>query len=644
MRGRPPKKIAPKEKVPSQTSPESLPIREDSLDQLRLAARVKLRDSDLTSDNSLYRYHPEKFLQQELHIALFPEYSLDWVRDIATSWLHLHAREMFGRGAGLSEIREFCQRERPDLPEWTPDLPPVTNTYIFQGGSGLGKSVVVSGILLWALHVSSAFTGVVYAPIKDQAMRTTWRYIDAYTGGQWPGINADQLRYILLARKGGGKDPAIDLGPTRSIVTKATTQGTAAVQGQHAIDSSTPGDFATSIHIFEEADAISDRAIFDAVKTMTDKGVALWIICLNPATSVAPVQQLTGRNVRRYILSVLDHPNVREGRIVVPGASDRGWVESKLDNWAISVPEHDMRQATFELSWMRGRIWKPLAPWYWRVLGLVPPSGAGDSAVPDELYLVASSKAWREQFERSDPIRATIGVDVARSDAGDGDSGSIALRWRGCVRVAHRIQEKDTRGYVTAILNLLQSLQTFGCREVAIRIDNGGGFGGGIRDQLVDHSIGNAFVTYSVICYDFGGRSSNPRKAGNWITEAYLAITQDLLAGYCLIDPPIELRQDLCGRKLRWESITVDGGKADTVLLEQKKEFRQRNGRSPDDGDAVALACYPWLDVDGRGADFGLTRWGYTIPEQSLGYQPPPWELAEGFASPEGGILSRWRR
>ena len=633
----------------SQLFPAQLPIREDSFDQLRLAALARLKDS-APKTSPEYRYSPEAFLQEELKIVLSDGYSLDWVRDLATSWLHLHAREMFGRGAGLSEIRDFCTRERPDLPVWTPDLPPIINTYIFQGGSGLGKSVVVSGLLLWAVHVSPAFTGVVYAPIKDQAMRTTWRYVDAYLEGQWPGIDASTFRYILVARKGGSKDPAIDLGPTRSITTKATTQGTAAVQGQHAIDSPTPGEFATSIHIFEEADAISDRAIFDAVKTMTDKGVALWIICLNPATSVAPVQQLSGRNVRRYVLSVLDHPNVREGRIVIPGASDRGWVESKLDNWALSVPAHDPKQATFELPWIPGKIWKPLAPWFWRVLGLVPPSGAGDSAVSDELYLSAAVRSWREIFDRSDPTRATIGVDVARSDAGDGDSGSIALRWRGCLRVAHRIQEKDTRGYVTAILNLLQSLQSFGCREVAIRIDNGGGFGGGVRDQLVDHSIGEMFSTYHVICHDFGGRSSNLRRAGNWVTEAYLAIAQDLLAGYCLVDPPVELRQDLCGRRLRWESVTVDGGKADTVLLEPKKDFRQRNGRSPDDGDAVALACYPWQDLDARGADFGLTRWGQVLSEDRpvsagfvLGYTPPPWELEESFGD-GGGILSRWRR
>jgi hypothetical protein len=468
----------------------------------------------------------------------------------------------------------------------------------------MGKSVVTAGLLLWAAYVSKSFTGVVYAPVIDQAFRTTWRYLDMFADGIWSGVQSEKLVKFRNARKGAQKAPAIELSAAHSISTKAVGQDATRVQGQHAV--ATAGGFTSAVHVFEEADAISDRAVFDSVKTMVGKGVALWIICLNPATATAPVQSLGGDTVRRWELSVLEHPNVKTGKDIIPGASNRAWVENVIQDWAEEVSDHDPRFGTFSLPWdPLSRIYKPHPPWYWRVLGRVPPTGGGDSAVPEALYLTACQRDWKSVLKSSSKVRATIGVDVARSY--DGDSGSIVLRWAGCIRVVARIREKDTRPYVRQIRNLLQDIWERGCREVSIRIDAGGGFGGGVRDQLVDHAIAEDFKVWDVRLCDFGGVPAEPRKTKNWVTEAYLAVAKDLQE-LALISPPPELRMDLCGRKLRWEVATVEGGKVDVVMLESKDKFRERVGRSPDDGDAVALACWPWQDMD--------ASWEEDLPQQ----------------------------
>lgn len=551
-----------------------------------------------------YRFHPEDFLQEQLSIRLYEGFSLDWVRDIATGWLHGHARQAYAKG---KDPITACKSVRPDLEPWEPGMP-VVNTFVMQGGSGLGKSVVLSGILLWAAVVSESFVGAVYAPFVDLAYRNCWRYLDAYMSGSWEGSNAALLSPLLRYRKGKESDPSLEISSLKSISTKATNQGAARVQGQHAIVGSGQRSV-SSVHLFDEADKIDDPEVFNSVKTLVDKGVALWLISLNPMTPTAPVQDLRGPSVKRYELSVLDHPNVVTGRDVIPGASNREWVEQKLGDWAEEVSEHDVRAGTFELPWLPGRIFKPLAPWWWRVVGVVPPSGGGDSAVSEALYLTACSRDAVRLWEASDPTRGTIGVDVAQSDAGHGDSGAIARLWRGCLHVVDRVHQKDSRLYGFKLIERLTEMARGGCREVEVRIDAGGGFGRDVYNQIADHDVGGLFDIYRVVLRDFGGVSPEPRRYKNWITWAYCSI-EEVLQHASVVNPPKELRQDLCARKLRWGTETINGGKVDVVYLQPKKEFREDRGRSPDDGDAVALACAPWTGPIGGFESFDGRRWG----------------------------------
>lgn len=593
---------------------------------------------------SEYRFRPEAFLVEQLNVRLYAGFTLEQAREVAIGWLHGHAREVHARG-GDPEL--FCARARPDLPAWRPGMS-VVNTFVLQGGAGLGKSVLVAALLLWAGWVSESFTGVVYAPFVDQAYRTTWRYLDVFMQGGWDGCLSEQFRPLLDGRKGAEKDPGIELGPLWSIATKATNQGSARVQGSHAIAGdarfleesqlvASASRLAASVHVFEEADAIDDPGVFDAVKTMTDKGVSLWFCCLNPVTVGAPVQSLQGPKTRKYELSVLSHPNVLAGRDVIPGASNRAWVEGKLGpgGYAEEVSQHDPTRGTFELSWLPGRIWRPHAPWYSRVLGQVPPQGGSDRPVPEAVYLAACARDAAQVRAATSPVRGTLGVDVARSAEGDGDAGEICRRWRGCVELTDTIRQQDSRPYVSAIIRNLEEMADHGCEEVEIRIDNGGGFGGAVRDQIVDHDISQRFRSYRVVLIDFGGSPRDVRRHKNWVTQAYLAVA-DVLLTSALVGASRELREDLCGRELRWGEVVLAGARVDVVYLEPKESFGKRfRGRSPDKGDAVALACDPWQDFEVVFAAYDGRRWGGASRSTSAadvghagqpGHEEDPWE------------------
>lgn len=609
-----------------------------------------------------YRFHPERFLQEILGVRLFPGFSLDWVRDAAIAWLHGHARDRYQRTG--EDPAPLCLQLRPDLPPWRPGQP-VQNTIILQGGAGLGKSVVAAALLVWALRVSRSLTGAVYAPIVSQAYATSWRYVDAYLTGGWSGARADLLTDILMGRKGKEGNPSIELGPLRSVVTKATLTGSTRIQGAHAIANVSGPYPPASFHLFEEADAIEDASLFDTIKTYVDKGVGLWILCLNPATATAPVQALQGPSVIRHEISVLNSPNVVQGWDVIPGASNRGWVDGKLGTdssaWAVPVRDHDPGRGTFELPWRPGEIWEPRAPWYFRVLGKVPPGGAGDSVIPEALFLGACGLDGGSIYDASDGSFGTIGVDVAESEAGRGDRGSISRRWRGCLEVLDRPQQKDTRIYGFLILRRAEEMLQGGCRRLEIRIDAGGGFGRDVYNQLLDHPTLEAFPDGCTISlHDFGGHPSDPRAYGDWITEAYHGILADLQADWALLRPPPELRQDLCGRKLRWETVGLGKGRVDVVRLERKKLYRERNGRSPDDGDSLALACWKgpvlaggwearpanmrWQspgEGGGREEGEGQDPWR----GKSQLFKPPPWKEGGG-TDPDDEMESalRWSR
>jgi phage terminase large subunit len=161
-----------------------------------------------------------------------------------------------------------------------------------------------------------------------------------------------------------------------------------------------------------------------------------------------------------------------------------------------------------------------------------------------------------------------IGVDVGRY----GNDATIAYERRGALykKIVHAKKEKPI---VTAreIANKADSKSTM------INIDGGGLGAGGMIDTLQEMGYRN------VNEINYNGTPKNKKKYGNVITEMYFECKEKLINAS--IPSDAKLKQDLTGRLFGYD-------KKNRKVLEEKKEFKKRYKRSPDNGDALVAAAY----------------------------------------------------
>ena len=538
-----------------------------------------------------YYWHPERYGLYVLRLRMphgrpGVRYLLDALRAVAIAWLHMHARELVEAGKlDPEEVAAWCLARRPDLPPW--DGGPIRNVIVLQGGHKLGKSVLAALVLLWLVDVvPRGLLGTVYAPTVQAAAATVWRYVRQLLDGGFHGEGKSPRPRVLAALMGGDAQPRLSLHRGEGIRTRAVPRGgTASIQGLYG---------RIGVAVVEEAEGIQASEFYDALRTMMSGGIRLWILNANPESPVSPFQRLGGPTVERFALSGLEHPNVIEGRTVFPGAITRGWIDEQLDSsdpWAERVEEHNPEQGTIIIPWREG-IWRPHSTWFWRVAGVPPPNDDGDVWITGPLY----RRACEPAEPLADKNRATLGVDCA---GGGADRGVIARRWAGLYHIRRRIRAPETSRYVDAVHEELVTLLEGGCREVEIRVDNGGGYGLGVIDGVRSLPILDLFAEAVVVECHAQSPANDRRRFADRAAEGMGNLRADLLDGWRIVAPPPELEIDLTHRRAGWEVVSADGidGRPERIRVracEPKKRFQEREGRSPDDGDAMALAAAPW--------------------------------------------------
>jgi hypothetical protein len=180
-----------------------------------------------------------------------------------------------------------------------------------------------------------------------------------------------------------------------------------------------------------------------------------------------------------------------------------------------------------------------------------------------------SSLVAREAQQRTvenDPGAALImGVDIARF----GDDSSVVRFRQG--RDARSIRPVRWRGasLVESANKIAALIDKF--KPDAVCIDQG--MGSGVIDILRSRR-------YKVHEVAFGSKSSSP-EWGNKRVEMY-ALMRDWLVG-AAIDLSEELFEDITKVRYQYQ------GSGDKIILESKDELKKRIGRSPDEGDALAL-------------------------------------------------------
>jgi hypothetical protein len=440
-----------------------------------------------------------------------------------------------------------------------------------EAGHTVGKTFLASGIVN---HFFDCFPPAIcytFAPTYEQIHDLLWKEIKATRRGKGlPGRILDLGLHVADNHFAKGR-----------ATSNAGGQGTERAQGQH-------GPYL--LFVLDEAEGIADY-VYDAVKSMTSGGVSIVLMLANPRTRSSRFHRAAeGDTVANFRISCMYHPNVLSGGEIVPGAVQRRYVEQMIDDGqtqhAEVVDMHDDDSYTFELPWRPGVIYRPDHEFLFRVMGIAPANIADDVFVPTGRYDAAKKRPPAE----NNPIVARLGVDAARFGK---DMGTLYVHHNGRIYRAAQFAQQDSNAYVRAIRTEAIRLAKLGVKDIAFRVDGGGGFGSGVIDGLTaDLELRRMFSSYQVLEVHFNATPHDEAAYADLATEIY-GHTAEVLHRSALINPPNTLEADLCERKYSWATARSHDIKKDVKKIEPKEDFRKRMHRSPDDGDGCALACAP---------------------------------------------------
>lgn len=466
----------------------------------------------------------------------------------------------------LRQLHERDAYEKNLLPEsklkyWKPGQV-IQNVIRVEAGHTVGKTCLASGIVNHFFDNFTPCVGYCFAPSWEQIHDLLFKEIKAHRRDK--GLPGRIL------------DLALDAGDDHFIKGRATNndqgRGTERVQGQH-------GRY--NLYVLDEAEGVADF-VFDAIRSMTSGGISIVLMLANPRTRTSRFHAIAEEpHVVSFRMSCLNHPNVKAGREVVPGAVRRQYVEEMISAHCEESDRHDPDNFTFEVGWMPGKILLPDAEFMFRVLGIAPASLSDKTFVPVGRYESACNRTPLEDR----PQVARLGLDVARFGA---DSGTLYTRWNGRSYRAAKLTKLETLDYVAAIKSEAKKLKALGVTNLHLRVDGGGGFGGGVVDLTrADSELRQMFSEFKVFEIHFNGTVNDEKAYYDWITEA-TADVAETLKGLAVVKPPKELGADLCKREYEW----VNRSGIAVKKLVPKEKFRKMLNpeRSPDDGDGFVLA------------------------------------------------------
>lgn len=399
-------------------------------------------------------------------------------------------------------------------------------------GNGVGKSAVVSIIILWAATTFEDTKGVVTANTETQLKTKTWAEL-----GKWFHMFIGRELFRLTATALFSRDPdrertwRIDMVPW-------SEHNIVAFQGLH-------NEGKRLLIIFDEAAVIPDGIWEAGDGCMTDANTQrIWCVFGNPNAPTGRFRECFdgGRFSARW------HSRSVDSRTVT--FTDK----TESQNWIDDYGE--------DSDFVRIRV-----------RGVFPRSGTIQFIGLDLARAASQRDVAVHAF---DPL--LIGVDVARF----GDDESVIYFRKG--RDGRTIPPVRFRGVDTMTLASRVTESYLHYRADGVFVD-GGGVGGGVVDRLRQLRV-------PVIEVQFGGKSDNNFGAvesgimyANKRAEIWGSMKEWLATG-AIIDEP-QLINEIVGPEYGFNG-------RNEILLESKDAMRKRGVSSPDLADALALTfAYP---------------------------------------------------
>jgi len=407
-------------------------------------------------------------------------------------------------------------------------------------GHGIGKSALVSWLILWSMSTLEDTVGVVTANTEKQLTTKTWVQL-----AKWYRMFIGRELFKMTATALFSVDPEHER-TWRMDMVPWSERNTEAFAGLH-------NQGKRIVVVFDEASAIPD-VIWEVTEgALTDENTEIiWAVFGNPT-----------RNNGRF-------RDCFEG-----GRFERRWKHRRVDSREVSFTNKEQIN-----EWIADygedsdfvRI---------RVRGIFPRVDA-DSFISYEVALAATTR----ECEPQDGQPLILGVDVGRF----GDDASVIYPRRG--RDARTIPPRvffgiDTMALVRKIVNTFHELNAS-----VIYVDEGG-VGGGVVDRLRQ-------LQMPVFGVDFGSKpdGANPERGVKYMNKRaeIWGAMRDWLPTAAIPERihgiDTTLLDELCAP-------TFGLNVREEIQLESKKEMRRRGVPSPNIADALACThAFPVFEAD----------------------------------------------
>jgi hypothetical protein len=393
-------------------------------------------------------------------------------------------------------------------------------------GRGVGKSALVSWLILWMLTTRIGSSVVVSANSETQLRTVTW---------------GELTKWATMAMNSHWWEPsATKLAPASwltDLVERDLKKGTRYWGAEGKLWSEENPDAYAGVHnmdgmmvIFDEASGIPDSIWSVAAGFFTENILdRYWFAFSN------------GRRNTGYFYEAVD------------GNKRDFWESEKIDARTVEGTDksiYDQIIAEYGEDSDEARV---------EVYGDFPKSGDDQFIMPS---VVDDAMKRAKYKDMTAPV--VLGVDPAR---GGMDSTVIVARQGRDILAIRRFKGDDT---MTTVGHVIDAIEEF--KPTLTAIDEGG-LGYGILDRLTEQR-------YKVRGVNFGWKAKNPVMWGNKRAEMWGAMREWLKTASLPQDR--QLKADLVGPMKKPNS-------AGTIFLEGKKEMKARGLASPDAADALAV-------------------------------------------------------
>lgn len=393
---------------------------------------------------------------------------------------------------GLGELAEF-----PDGPDkWQVDVLVDIGKALKAGatvseaiqiavasGHGIGKSALVSWIMLWAMSTREDTKGVVTANTENQLKTKTWAEL-----AKWYRlcINRHWFEYTATALFSKSRDHEktwrIDMVPW-------SERNTEAFAGLH-------NKGLRILLIFDEASAIPDLIWEVAEGALTDEGTEIiWCAFGNPTRNIGRFRECFGKFKHRWNTRQIDSRSVAVTN------------KRQLQKWVDDYGE--------DSDFVRVRV-----------RGVFPAASFNALIGPEEVEAAMKREYSLDKFSHAAVV---LGVDVAR----EGDDSSVIQKRQGLMAHPPRVMRiPDTTLVAQQVMQEIDKSEADG-----VFVDASGGYGAGVIDTL-------RATRYTPLEVYFSGKPNDPRYF-NKRSEMWFDMVKWIKAGGALPNDP-ELAEEIC--------------------------------------------------------------------------------------------------